>query len=239
MPQPSVTDDFAGRLHQVIQEFGSRSALAKVSGIPGSTLQDYEGGSKPGIDALLRLARIANLDLNWLIAGEGEKRPKGTLAGGLLADVLVVSQYQLGAALSMEQIIGYLPFSRFWLERELHLEEPTDDTLLAVAAEWNLHQVSTGDLVLVDRRQRNLDRDGIYLLDLPGMVLRSLIRGIGDKLIVVGPEAGQSAPSAHHPSRAHPTFAGRQEVRRRDLLGNGGSVVSKVVGRAVWIGHRL
>ena len=166
-------------------------------------------------------------------------RPKGTPTGPLLADLLVVSQYQLGTTLSMEQVIGHLPFSRVWLKRELRLEDPTDDTLLAVEAEWNLHQISRGDLVLIDRKQKTLDRDGIYLLDLPGMVLRSLIRGMGDRLLLIGPEASRSPAPARQPSRAHSMFAGRQEVRRRDLLGNGASIASKVVGRAVWIGHRL
>ena len=69
--------DFAKRLGRLIKEFGSRYALANASGIPQSTLQGYEAGSKPGMDALTRLARVGNVDLNWLLNGAGEMRPAG------------------------------------------------------------------------------------------------------------------------------------------------------------------
>ena len=63
--------DFPGRLQQLNKEFGSRYALAKASGLPASTLQSYEGGAKPGMEALLTLARVANVDLTWLLTGRG------------------------------------------------------------------------------------------------------------------------------------------------------------------------
>ena len=61
-----MPDNFADRLRQLVREFGSRYALAKASGIAQSTLQSYEAGSKPGMEALVRLAQVGNVDLNWL-----------------------------------------------------------------------------------------------------------------------------------------------------------------------------
>ena len=61
----------------------------------------------------------------------GEMRPTGVLSGALFADILTVDQYERGTALSMEIVIGQIPFSRHFLEKKLGLKEPTQKTLLA------------------------------------------------------------------------------------------------------------
>jgi hypothetical protein len=68
------SEQFDLRLRRIIAEFGSRNALAKAPGIPASALQGYEAGAKPGMDALVLLARVGNVDLNWRITGKGEIR---------------------------------------------------------------------------------------------------------------------------------------------------------------------
>src|SRR6266481_9764960 len=91
---------FPERLQELIAEFGSRYALSKASTIAISTLQAYEAGSKPGLNALVSLARTGNVSLDWLLTGKGEKRPTGMLPGSLLADVIMVDQYQPGTSLN-------------------------------------------------------------------------------------------------------------------------------------------
>src|ERR1700752_1311165 len=103
--------DFLKRLQELTGEFGSRYALAKASGIPVSTLQGYEAGSKPGLDALVILARTGNVSLDWLLTGRGSKRPTGMLPGALLADVVMVDLYQAGTTLSAEMVVGQIPLS--------------------------------------------------------------------------------------------------------------------------------
>lgn len=231
--------DFPARLRQLIAEFGSRYALAKSSRIPASTLQSYETGSKPGIEALATLARIANVDLTWLVTGEGKMRPEGLVSGGSLVDFVVVDQYEMGTALSMSIIIGRVPFSRHFLEARLRLKDPNSDSLLVIEADANLFEITRGDLVLVDREQKDLGRDAIYLLDLPGIVLRAVTRRVGDKVRVIGPdnEAGSSSRRSRRAGRSVPLRV--EEVRRSALLGAGRFEVSKVVGRAVWIGRAI
>jgi hypothetical protein len=225
----SDASDFPQRLRQIIAEFGSRNALAKSSRIPGSTLQSYEAGSQPGIAALTTLARVANVDLNWLVTGKGQMRPAGLISGALLADFVVVDQCQLGTPLNMPVSIGQVPFSRHFLESRLQLNDPSNESLLVVEADANLFEISRGDLVFVDREQKDLGRDGIYLLDLPGMVLRAVTRCIGNKVRVTAPErdGGRRAPARF------------EELRRSDLLGADRLHVSKVIGRAVWIGRTI
>lgn len=223
--------DFSQRLKQVIKEFGSRYALAKVSGIPASSLQSYEAGSKPGMDALATLARVANVDLNWLLTGRGEMRPPGLLSGAVFADILMVDQYELGTALSMSVVVGQIPFSRNELEGRLRLKEPTRQTLLCVEAGSNLNAIRRGDLVLIDRNQDNLARDGIYLVDFPGIELRGILWRPGGRVRIAEPEYGKIPSSGPDGHEAREELSGVFEMNLGDLLGTG----SKIIGRAVAI----
>jgi transcriptional regulator with XRE-family HTH domain len=232
-------NDFAARLVQLTREFGSRYALAKASGIPASTLQSYEAGSKPGIDALARLARVGNVDLDWLLTGKGEIRPAGLVPGAVFADVLVVAQYELGTSLSIPTLVGKVPVSRNFLETELRLKEPTYDTLLVVEADRAFYDIARGDLVLIDRNQANLASDGVYLLDLPGMTLWRIFRGLGDRVNVAGP-GYESFRRIEHESRGRKKGnSSFLEMKRSELLGAGRDGFSKVVGRAVWVSRAI
>lgn len=234
-----MPDDFATRLRQLISEFGSRYALAKSSGIAQSTLQSYEAGSKPGMEALVRLAQVGNVDLNWLLNGTGEMRPTGVSSGAVFADILMVDQYERGTALSMQVVIGQVPFSRHSLEKELGLTEPTDKTLLVIEAAWDLYHIARGDLVLIDRTQATFPPDGVYLLDFPGMELRALFACTGDRVNVVGP-GHQGLPRSKQVGRGRTRGSSSwPTVNRSELLGIGRNAVSKVVGRSVWIGRNL
>jgi transcriptional regulator with XRE-family HTH domain len=229
--------NFGERLRLLAKEFGSRYALAKSSGIPASTLQSYEGGAKPGMEALLTLARVANVDLNWLMTGKGEMRPPGFQPGAVLKDVLMVDQYELGTALAMEMVIGHIPFSRHFLEARLRLNEPSRETLLAVEAGWNLPPIVRGDLVLVDRKQATFARDGIYLLDLPGLELRAIFRRPDGKADVVAPEL--DATPGKEGRYAEKRGPGSMEMSISDLFGIGHHAASKVIGRAVWVSRAI
>jgi transcriptional regulator with XRE-family HTH domain len=187
--------EFADRLRALTREFGSRYALAKATGIPASTLQGYEAGAKPGMEALLILARVGNVDIRWLMTGEGAMRAPGTVSGAGLSDILIVEQYALGSSLKIPVPIERIPFSRHMLETRLGIRQPTRKTLLVVEAVWDLYHIRSGDLVLIDRRQADLYMDGIYLLDLPGLTLRTISRGLGDKVQMTGPEAEISSSS--------------------------------------------
>jgi hypothetical protein len=231
--EPDSESDFRQRLHELIMEFGSRYALSKASGIAISTLQAYEVGSKPGLDALVSLARTGNVSLDWLLTGKGEKRPSGMLPGNLLADVIMVDQYQPGTSLNMSIIAGMIPFSRHLLENKLGLKELTRETLLAIEASQNLCGIRRGDLVLVDRQQTGLIEDGVYLLNLPGLVLKEISVFPNNSVLVTGPETESETNGSAKPVRKS------LKMRRSELLGDGGFSTSKVVGRAVSIDRML
>jgi hypothetical protein len=230
---------FADRLAQVITEYGSRYALAKASGIPVSTLQNYSLGSKPGIDALATLARVANVDLTWLVTGKGQMRGAGQLPGAALADVVIVDQYDSQSSLAVPVIVNQIPFSRHYLEHKLHLSDPDYDLLLAIQSVADLLEISRGDLLLVDRKQAGLTFDGVYLFNLPGFSLRGVFSRPRGKLGIIEPRPTGSSTSNGLNRRSRGEESDSYQVDRRELLGDGRRIVSKVVGRVVWVGRAL
>jgi transcriptional regulator with XRE-family HTH domain len=223
--------DFPRRLQELTEEFRSRYALSKASGIAVSTLQAYEAGSKPGLDALVSLARTGNVSLDWLLTGKGEKRPTGILPGVELTDVIMVDQYQPGTSLNIPTIVAHIPFSRHLLENKLGLQQPTHETLLAIEATQNLCGTQRGDLVLVDRTQTGLIEDGVYLLNLPALGLKEISVFPNDWLLVTGSETAAKAKNSGKGDQRS------LKIRRSELLGDGRFSTSRVVGRAVSI-HR-
>jgi Bacteriophage CI repressor helix-turn-helix domain len=227
-------EGFADRLAQIIAEYGSRYALAKASGIPATTLQKYALGSKPGLDSLVTLARVANVDLNWLLTGQGPMRGAGQLPGAVLADVLMVDQYDPQSSLAIPALVNQLPFSRSRLERTLHLNDPSAQTLLAIESPWSLLEVSRGDLLLIDRTQVGLTADGVYLLALPGFSLRGIFNRPQGKLNVVEPWFSRGLGSTAHDHGARRNTYHTYQIDRRELLGDRHRV-NNVVGRVVCI----
>ena len=204
-----MPDDFATRLRQLIREFGSRYALAKSSGIAQSTLQSYETGSKPGMEALVRLAQVGNVDLNWLLNGMGEMRPTGVLPGAVFADILMVDQYERGTGVCYWVVDRPSPVQPSFAGEKVGLTEPAHKTLLVIEAAWDLYRIARGDLVLIDRSQATFPPDDVYLLDFPGMELRGLFACPGDEVNVVGPR--------HQGLQRISTDRTRQDTRKLEL----------------------
>jgi hypothetical protein len=233
------TEGFADRLAQLIAEYGSRYALAKASGIPVSTLQNYALGSKPGMDALATLARVGNVDATWLLTGKGHMRGAGQLPGAVLADVVMVDQYDPTWSLAIPRLVNEIPFSRRYLESTLRLIEPTHKSLIAIESVWNLLDTGRGDLLLIDRNQSTLAADGVYLFNLPGFSLKGVFNRFQDTLRIVEPRSTRGPIANRQGRRARVETSDSYEIDRRELLGDGRRVASKVVGRAVWVGRAI
>src|SRR5262249_3583412 len=128
----------------------------------------------------------------------------------------------------------------FW-RRSCISGKPTFDGLLSGEADQDLGEVARGDILLIARTQTHpeRERDGIHPLNLPGIVLRTIVRRVGDKMLVVGPELGRVRSSQRKASGLEDRYFGTQDVSRRELLGDGRLENSRVAGRAVWIGRGI
>ncbi len=116
-------------------------------------------------------------------------RPAGLLPGVAFADVVMVELRDIHAALSMEQIRAFLPFSREWLERTLGVSEP--DQLFLLEADRDLPpEIRESDLLLVDPSAgKRLPRgEGLYVFSVPtGLAVRRVQVGLMRGLVVTGP----------------------------------------------------
>ena len=186
----SKRDSFAGRFALLVKEFGSRYRLAKASGVPESTLQQYADQElPPRSDILIKLAHAANVSIEWLASGLGEMRAGGQLPGATFADVAMVELRDIHAALHMEQIRAFLPLSRWWLEHRLGISEPKE--LMLIEADRDLPpEIRTQDLLLVDRSAGNkLPRaGGLYVFSVPtGLAVKRVEVSLKRGFVVTGP----------------------------------------------------
>lgn len=69
-----LMDDFVKRLNYLIdrEAEGKYSVFAKKCGIPHATFYKYTKGRMPHMEHLVRIKRTLNIDLNWLLIGQGE-----------------------------------------------------------------------------------------------------------------------------------------------------------------------
>ena len=186
----SKRDSFAGRFALLVKEFGSRYRLAKASGVPESTLQQYADQElPPRSDILIKLAHAANVSIEWLATGLGEMRAAGQLPGATFADVAMVELREIHAALHMEQIRAFLPLSRWWLEHRLGISEPKE--LMLIEADQDLPpEIRKMDLLLVDRSAgHKLPRgEGLYVFSVPtGLAVKRVEVGLKRGFVVTGP----------------------------------------------------
>ena len=182
-------DSFAGRFALLVKEFGSRYRLAKASGVSESTLQQYSDQElPPRSDILIKLAHAANVSIEWLAAGQGEMRAAVQLPGATFADVAMVELRDMHAALHMEQIRGFLPLSRWWLEHRLGISEP-NELMLIEADQDLLPEIRKMDLLLVDRSAGNkLRGQGLYVFSVPtGLAVKRVEVGLKRGFVVTGP----------------------------------------------------
>jgi transcriptional regulator with XRE-family HTH domain len=182
-------DSFAGRFALLVKEFGSRYRLAKASGVPESTLQQYADQElPPRSDILIKLAHAANVSIEWLATGRGEIRAAGQLPGATFADVAMVELRDIHAALLMEQIRGFLPLSRWWLEHRLGISEPKE--LMLIEADQDLPpEIRKMDLLLVDRSAGNkLPRgEGLYVFSVAtGLAVKRVRVSLKRGFVVTG-----------------------------------------------------
>jgi len=68
-------EDFKSRLGTIISSEKSLNDFAKKCDITGSLMRNYlYGKSLPGLDKLIVIANVANVEIKWLATGEGEMK---------------------------------------------------------------------------------------------------------------------------------------------------------------------
>ncbi|MDQ3821040.1 MAG: helix-turn-helix domain-containing protein, partial [Acidobacteriota bacterium] len=64
--------DLWERIQQAIGSSGAPET-ARIMGLAKPSVYDWQKGKMPGLDTLIRIARMGNVSLHWLITGEGPR----------------------------------------------------------------------------------------------------------------------------------------------------------------------
>lgn len=184
----------AGRIRDCAERVGSGDALARISGVPRRTLENYlSGKSEPKASALAAIADAADVSLDWLIRGDGPKpsgdrlssRTVGELAGHVRAapsadslgpGFVLIPRYDVeasagpGALSEMENVVDFLAFQENWVRYTLGLD-PARLALITAVGDSMEPAIRAGDLLLIDTGIDRFVDDAIYVVAVDGRIL--------------------------------------------------------------------
>lgn len=205
--------------------------------LPLGSLRKYESGpSEPGSSALAGIAG-AGINTNWLLTGEGDmfstaashqlqqSQPApylGEDGGGYVAVPLysnVQASAGAGALVGEEVADGFMRFSEDWLRVELGVRL-RDLYMIRASGDSMEPTFRSGDVLLVDRRAINPDREGIYIMRSGASLLVKRLQLLPGRRVRVSSDNPLYQP---------------YELLVSEL--NDDDVV--VIGRVVWSGRRL
>ncbi|AUN95908.1 XRE family transcriptional regulator [Pseudazoarcus pumilus] len=219
----------------------SQPEASSKSGIPLGTLRKYEHDSSlPGAEAITGFVRLG-VNSNWLLTGEGPMLLSDTplaeraapLAGSSEETVstddagyVAVALYNgihaaagHGAVAGTETPDDALMFKEDWIRFELGAK-PADLCLIRVSGDSMEPTLRAGDVILVDRRAQQPDREGIYILRMDDMLLVKRLQALPGGVLQVSSD-----------NAAFATWT----LKVSELEAN----AVHIIGRVVWAGRRF
>lgn len=163
----------------------SARAIAIKAEIGPTSLRDYlAGDTEPSMSAVVALAEATGVSIEWLATGLGDARPTTRLAAAespgmanlhSASDYLRDQGYALvplydvhaaagdGSFVDDEHVLDELAFRTEWIRRELGAEV-NDLLLVFVRGDSMSGKLEDGDVIMVDKRDRRVTRDGVYVI---------------------------------------------------------------------------
>ncbi|WP_240915557.1 helix-turn-helix transcriptional regulator [Metapseudomonas otitidis] len=210
---------FSERLREAI---GSQSVLAfsKECGISDSLVRKYLGGSLPGTDNLVLMARAAKVSIAWLAAGEGEKHLGGQAANSTDDSTYAyVPLYDArcsagsGAWNERSRVLVSLSFTRYSLRKKGLM--PANLACLRVDGDSMTGLLEDGDTVMIDLHRNTLEGEGVYVVMLDDhLYAKRLQRQFDGSVLIISHNA-----------------AYKEMVVPKDRLSE-----LHIIGRVVWAG---
>lgn len=168
------------RLRRLVAEAGSQAEVAAQAGMPRATLQSIlKGEGDPGFTRVARLADVLGVSLDALAFGADGG---GRAAGPAAAEIDMIPYWNLavsaGAGLDLFDAppSKWMPFRRDFIARSFGSAEKL--ALLMVLGDSMEPELRTGDIMMIDRRQRE-PREGLYAVRLgdQAMIKRIVLTG--------------------------------------------------------------
>jgi phage repressor protein C with HTH and peptisase S24 domain len=218
---------FTERFQQLIQEYanGNRSEFGRKTGkTPGQITDICKGRGKPTFDYLLKLTKMFNINIHWLVSGDGEMFLGPPMpANSSVKDFVYVPRYDVqvsagyGSIVNNEQIVDYLAFKHHWVVSDLKVD-PLKLALLTVDGDSMDPTIKHSDLLLVDMEQHRIIKDAIYVIRIDEALMAKRIQRRHD--------GGLNVISDN------PAY--REFVINKDELES-----LQVLGRVVWFGRQV
>lgn len=194
--------------------------LAARIGVSLTTIQQYENGQMPKGEFAVRLAKVLDCSLDWLLAGEerGEENIVDTSDARLVMVPMVEARLSagLGSFETGGECLRHYAFRWDFLHRK---GNPSRMVLLRVSGDSMQPSIMHNDVVLVDQSQCTPIPGRIYAVGVEEMVYLKIVDAMPGKLIL------SSVNEAYAPIEAHTS----------EQLGD----LVRIIGRAVWVGREL
>lgn len=232
--QALPSDDVVGcRIESVLLP-RPRSWLAQASGLAESTISDAIKRGPSRSDVALKIARALGVSVDWLLSGEGPApsvdlgavgrrftehlREQLSVAGkgDDLADVQEIDlAYGLGGSFTDDLVtVQTHRFPRAWLE-SITSTPPSMLTFARGRGDSMQPTIQDGDMVLIDRSQRNVrEWDAVWALTIGEMAMIKRVRVRGDRVHILSDNERVPTDDIFH-----------EEIN--------------VVGRVIFIGRRI
>ncbi|MBF0454082.1 MAG: helix-turn-helix transcriptional regulator [Magnetococcales bacterium] len=241
MDGQDVKPGFQDRLRLVI---GDQAPFrwAREVGIGKSTFDGlWNKGTRPQLKTLLKIAWETDISLSWLLTGKGghklpstseeyqpitlcsQTEPLNTLYPLHREGYILVPRYSIQECpkahnfFCQAQQVDHLAFKAGWIIQDLGLD-PEKLALIPVQGDSMTPTLNQGDLLLLDRRERLVRSDGIYVVcQKRHLMPKRLQRGFDGSVMI----------KSDNPIYETQTVQEREAARLT------------IVGRVVWAGHRM
>ncbi len=240
-PSPKkVPSSFAERLRQAIGEEPPHAWGLSV-GIGKSTLDGLlNGGARPQMKTLQKIAERSNISINWLMAGREPKHINRKPVYGCSErtyalhatesnnepgeareeEFVLVPRYDGGVGperSGCNEKVGHLAFRWDWIHQEMGLDT-RQLALVTVRGDSMEPTLKDRDLLLLDRRDQTVSNDAVYVLRLADdLIAKRLQRGFDGSVTI-------KSDNPIYDKQVLPP----DQVRRL-----------QIIGRVIWTGRKM
>ncbi len=157
----SKTIKLAIKIKQRRKELGiSQRELAAKSGISFGSIQKFESGTNPTAPNLLKLARILECSIDWLMDYIVEEKPgHGALDGESVVAVTRISSRLISDG--SLKVVGHTFFSSEWLK---NLGDNGNFLIMRISGDTMDPTLREGDWLLIDNTHTSIMEGGIYAI---------------------------------------------------------------------------
>jgi phage repressor protein C with HTH and peptisase S24 domain len=192
--------------------------LAEAINSAQSTVASWERGTnEPDLGTIEKIARKTSTDPAWLAFGRAQS--SAVIDGNRYISIPIydiAASAGAGAIADDETPLGFRLFESDWL-RNITRTSPNRLAVIRVTGDSMWETLHSGDHVLIDMEQRNLAREGIYVVGLEGQLLV--------KRISMHPKTKLLTLSSDNPK--YPAYG---DLSADDI---------SIIGRVMWLGRNV